>query len=91
MAEFLSFIIFWQDLVVGKVYKNSDGKFKYFPNYDNIIVANEKLNMPKAFLINPQVTWGELPVLINDRIKLDPGMKNDCRLATDLLSIKKVN
>ncbi|MEG2235865.1 MAG: hypothetical protein RR144_05455 [Clostridia bacterium] len=91
MADYLYLIIFWRNIVIGKVYKNDSGKYKYFPNFDNIIIASEQLNMPIMFSINPQITWGNLPQFISERIMIDPQFKTECKLMTDKFRIKKVN
>lgn len=87
MADWLRFVIYWNDLVIGKIYER-EGRYRYYPNYDNIELA-EKSGLPRAIYINPQLEWGEMPKFFKDRLEQDPDCENQCRNNTDALSIKK--
>ena len=40
MAHWLKYVIYWQDIMIGKIYQKDD-KFRYYPNYDNIDEAEK--------------------------------------------------
>lgn len=87
MSHWLRYIIYWDKWLIGKIYEK-DGKYRYYPNYDNIEEA-EKAGLPRAIYINPQLEWGEMPTFFKDRLAQDPDCINMCRNITDLLFIKK--
>lgn len=88
MGEFLFYAIYWQNILIGKIYKR-DSRYRYLPNYDNIELATE-IGLPKALVVTPQLEWGELPKLFKERIARDPDCKNNCRSNSDQLEIRKV-
>ena len=65
MAHWLKYVIYWQDIMIGKIYQKDD-KFRYYPNYDNIDEA-EKYGLPRAIYISPQLEWGEMPIFFRER------------------------
>lgn len=87
MSNFLMYTIYWRELVIGKIYKKED-LFKYYPNYDNIEEA-VKTGLPRAFVITPQLEWGEMPTFFKNRLEKDPNCQNFCRSNADHLTIKK--
>lgn len=86
MANWLMYVICWNELVIGKIYQR-DNLYRYYPNYDNI---EEAKGLPKALFIHPQLEWGEMPAFFKDRLSLDPDCENLCRSNGDMLTIEKL-
>lgn len=84
MKEYLN--VKWKNDVVGTVYINEEGMYKYFPRLE-IIEKLSNEGMPSVFVINKQEEWKDnMPIFIENRLKLNPqGI-----VATDYFSFEKV-
>lgn len=87
MADLLMYIIYWKDMIIGKIYE-SNNQYKYYPNYDNIEEAAQS-GLPKSLVITPQLEWGSMPIFFENRLKIDPECSNLCRCNADYLTITK--
>lgn len=69
MKEYLN--VKWKDDIVGKVFINEEGKYRYIPD-EEMISRLSKEGMPCIFVIKKQENWEEgMPVFIENRLKLN--------------------
>lgn len=90
MNKYLYVLVMWDDIIIGKIYKNEEEKYTYYPNYDSIFYAKDKGMPVLPHIIEPQLLWGEMPGMFSERISWDPEFKLSCRMATDKLILIKV-
>ena len=78
--------LLWKETIIGNVYTNEEGKFKYIPNIENIRGAASE-GMPATLVIIPQIDWKETPPpFINSRLNLIPN-----GVITDSFKIVAIN
>lgn len=87
IAMILAYIIFWDNEEIGNIYTDGNNQYKYIPD-------NAKLKKfdaaPMSILGIPQLEWGRMPKFFAERIAHDSECKNNCRYATDRITIKKI-
>lgn len=84
MREYLN--VKWKNDVIGKVFINEEGKYKYIPDVESIKRLS-KDGLPCTLVIRPQENWEKtMPIFIENRLKLNPrGV-----VITDHFSFEKV-